>query len=59
MHVPLGVSGRELWALRRQVGDHKLTGSRIDMRLLEALGAVRPLEAHISGTMIAQQSAED
>jgi hypothetical protein len=33
--LPLGIAGRELSAIRRQVGDHKMSGSRISMRLPE------------------------
>jgi hypothetical protein len=33
IHVPLGLVGSELSGLRRQVGDHKISGCRIDIRL--------------------------
>jgi hypothetical protein len=33
INVPLGIASRWLSALRRQVGDHKMSGSRISMRL--------------------------
>jgi hypothetical protein len=34
LHVPLGIVGRKPSALRCQVGDHKMSGSRISTRLL-------------------------